>query len=73
MHTQTALFLYEKTQNPLLLDGIRALNDPKTPSVVVLSVKNHIESQFRSYLALHQNSGIELPYGLRSDQFDHPG
>lgn len=72
MHTPTALFLYEKTGNPLMLDAVRALNDPKTPPPVVESVRLHVETSFKSWLILFGNSDIELPYGLRPDQFDPP-
>lgn len=70
MHSAAALFLYEKTLDPMLLDSIRVLNDPKTAEKQRKMVKNYVEFKFSAYLNLYSNGGIDLPYGLQYDQFD---
>ena len=69
MHHVAALFLYERTLDSLLLDAIRAINDPDTPLVISKAAEAFVEQQFRAFLILYQNGGIELPYGLRPDTF----
>ena len=69
MHHVAALFLYERTLDQLLLDAIRAINDPDTPLVISKAAEAFVEQQFRAFLILYQNGGIELPYGLRPDTF----
>lgn len=69
MHSITAFYLYEIAPDPLLLDAVRALNDPKTPKNVAKTVKKYVENTYFSYLTLVQNGDIYLPYGLRIDQF----
>lgn len=73
MHEPAALFLFKLTNDPMLLDGIRVLNDKKATPKMVSTVKKYVEFKFAAYLNLYGNGDIELPYGLRYDQFDAPG
>lgn len=70
MHEETALFLYKMTKDPMLLDGIRVLNDPKTTQKMTKAVQKYVEYKFVAYLNLYENGAIDLPYGLRPEQFD---
>ncbi len=69
MHELAALFLFQKTLDPMLLDGIRVLNDHASTEKMTNSVRNYVEFKFGAYLNLHGTGDIELPYGLRPDQF----
>lgn len=58
-----AFTVYELTKNPLVLDAIRALADPKTPSEVRMSVEQYITAQHEAYLLLFPESATTNAHG----------
>lgn len=69
LYNAAALFLYEQTEDPLLLDAIRSMTDRSTPPNVADTVRNYVKTTFQAYLTLAYNGAIKLPYGLRTDHF----
>ena len=69
MPTKIALKLYELTLDPLLLDAIRAISDPKTPEKVVESAQNYVETCYSAALLLFRNSGKYADYERTNTRF----